>query len=593
VLGSDAVWLAVAGGVALVGVALGVAAPGALTRLWDAYTSAGPLTGPALQVAAVFVGRFLLQWLSSSLLVSASESGAGKVREHLLAHLLEQDMAYFDGHDTAGLVALLTDDVKELRDAVRAVVGEGLVGVAHCVGTVVSLAATSPPLTAALAAALPIMLAIGNGYGARLRDLSRRNQELQGVTAAVASESLGHIRTVRAFTGEAEEVRKFGAAHAASSAASARLGNEITAFRGLVTGGLTALGGVVLALGGRLVAAGSLTTSALAAFLAQTFSLERSLEELSVVGSRLLRASGTASRVTAALAETPVVNVTGGVRWPRLVGDLRLDGVSFAYPTRPAATVLRDVSLALPAGRVTAICGPSGGGKSTIAALLLGFYAPTAGGSGGGGGGRVLVDGRPLNTVDLAWYRGQVAYVPQDAAMFNGTIRDNILYGNHGANAGEVEAAARAAHAWDFIQGLPAGLDTRVGERGVALSGGQRQRVALARALLRNPRILILDEYSSALDAEAEAVVQTALAEKFQDRTVLIIAHRLSTIAAADRIYVVGKGTVLEAGDHDSLLAAGGVYAKLVQRQRDSGKAPEAVNVEAAWPTATANCDAP
>jgi ATP-binding cassette subfamily B (MDR/TAP) protein 8 len=464
----DVVLIIVAGGLSIACVALGLMIPSIMGSFWDAFKSADATWLAAAQLGAVLVAKFLLQTIASSLLAFSTEAMASAMRQDLFARLLEFDMGFFDSTEIADLVSILTGDIKEIRDALRAVVGEGVPAVAHCIGAVASLLATSAKLTAGLVGVLPPMIAIGNLYAGRLRKLSRKNQTLQAKTGAIASESLSNIRTVRAFTGEAEEAHRYQAAQAASSSSSVWLGAEISLFKAVVGFGLSAFAGGVLWWGSTLVQRGEMTNTGLAAFLGQAMSLERALEGISEISSKVVKAQGTAQRVSGTLDIVPCVNRRGGRTWPNVHGDINVDSVTFAYPGRPRVPVLRDVSLQLPAGKVVALCGASGSGKSTIASLLLGFYRPQRGG--------VSLDGENLSDVDLHWYRSKTAYVSQEAPMFNTTIRGNILYGKHEATDEELRRACDAAHIGEFVQHLPLGLDTPVGERGVSLSGGASMR---------------------------------------------------------------------------------------------------------------------
>ena len=283
------------------------------------------------------------------------------------------------------------------------------------------------------------------------------------------------------------------------------------------------------------------------------------LGTLADIWAEAMRGLGAAERVFDLTARKPEMPVSGGRRLDRVKGRVAYEGVQFRYPTRPDVEVLSGIDLAVEPGQVVALVGPSGGGKSTMGALLSRLYDPTA--------GRVTLDGDDLRDLDPAWLRRLVGVVSQEPVLFSTTIADNVRYGRPEATDAEVREALRAANAENFVVGFPDGLATKVGERGQQLSGGQKQRIAIARALLKDPRILLLDEATSALDAESEALVQDALTKLMKGRTSVVIAHRLSTVIGADRVVVVDGGQVVEAGTHAELLARGGVYARLVEKQ--------------------------
>jgi ABC-type multidrug transport system fused ATPase/permease subunit len=560
------VWvLGLAGGLIVAGTLLGVMSPAALGAVFDAFSVGGPVIGPALKLAALMIGKLAFDLFGSILLTNACEDIANSMRRDAFARLLHADVAFFDEAQTAALVSQLQDGVKDVRDTLRTVVGEGVPAAARVVGGAVSLLVLSPKLTVILGAVMSPLFVLGDRLGARLRKLARNSQEAQARTSSRAQETFFNIRAVRAMTGEQMEAEKYSVLLDTSSGISRKIGYEINGFRTLVSIGVAALAALVVGTGSYL----EMSKGDITAFMFQTMGLESALKSISIVSAKLARASGAVNHVSDLLELEPVVNKRGGYIPPRIDGDVIFEHVSFAYPGRPHAPVLRDISLHCPPGKTVALVGTSGAGKSTIASLLLGFYNPSA--------GRVSIDGVPLQLMDMHHLRQHTAFVPQEPLLFNCSIRDNVRYGKPDATEEEIERACKLAHCSDFIGTLPKGLDTFVGERGVALSGGQRQRLMIARALLRDPKILILDEYSSQQDAQSEGKVAAALASLTKGRTTIIIAHRMATIQAADLIYVLSHGRVVESGNHAQLLARNGMYAELVRRQQGSADVEDAM----------------
>ena len=545
----------------LIGSGLGLASPKLIGALIDGI-NAGEGTGGINQTVGVlmlvFVGMGIATSLRSYLFTVSGERVVTWLRRDLFRSLIRQEIGFFDAQRTGELTNRLAADTTVLQNAVTVNVSMALRFVVTVIGAVIILAWSNWKLTLVMLAIVPIVALGGGFYGRALRKVSRKAQDSLAAAPAVAEEGLAGVRTVRAFAREEQESLRYGAAVQEAFLIAKTRARLYGGFTGLMTfAGYGAIGGV-LWYGGRLVAAGEMSFGDLTSFLLYTFTLAFGISALSGLWGDFAKAIGASERVFELLDRVPTVG--GGTQQLATVGGhVRMEGVVFRYPTRDDVTVLDGMDLQLEPGRVVALVGPSGGGKSTVAALLSRFYDPNE--------GRLLLDGVPYTELDPNWLREQVGVVSQEPLLFASSILENIRYGRPGASKAEVEAAAQAANAHDFISSFPQGYDTLVGERGVRLSGGQKQRVAIARAVLKDPRVLILDEATSALDAESEHLVQEALDRLMTGRTTLVIAHRLSTVRDADRVLVIDGGRVAQAGTHDELVAQEGLYRKLVERQ--------------------------
>jgi len=565
-------WPALAGGTVFlaIGSAAGLVYPQAMRLVLDGATGQGRATvlgppGPslvgraALAMAALAVVQGAAISLRYLLFTIAGERVVTRLRRDLFRKVLDQEIAFFDERRTGELVSRLAADTEALQSAVSTSISMALRNLASALGGVAFLAWTSPRLTVLMLAVVPAVAVGAVVYGWRIRRLSREAQDALAKAGEVAEESIAGIRTVRSFDAEEREAGRYAAAvERVFQLARRRAVAGGTFMAGAATAAYLAVA-VVLWYGGKLVMAGSLTVGALTSFLVYTLIVAFSLGALADLWASVMKAAGAAERIFELSDRVPAMPPAGGAAPARVEGRLALDRVEFAYPSRGDVPVLRRIELELAPGEVVALVGPSGAGKSTVAALVGRLYDPSA--------GAVRLDGRDLRELDPRWLRRQVGVVAQEPILFSASVADNIRYGRESASDAEVEAAARAANAHDFVSRFPRGYATPVGERGVQLSGGQKQRIAIARAVLKDPRVLILDEATSALDAESEALVQEALERLMRGRTVLVIAHRLSTVRGADRVVVLEEGRVVQSGSHARLLDEDGPYRRLVERQ--------------------------
>ncbi|OLL52668.1 ABC transporter transmembrane domain-containing protein [Bartonella henselae] len=514
--------------------------------------------------ALLFVLALLLALASACryyCVITLGERIVADLRRDIFVHIMKLSPAFFDRSHSGELVSRLLTDTTQIKLAVGSTASTALRHLIVVIGAIVMMVITNAKLSSLVLLAIPFVAIPLVVFGRKVRTRTRAAQDRIADANALATEQVSAIRTVQAFTAEKLVSKRFSqlverAFQTARS--SVILRSFFTGFAiFLVFGSVVA----VLWIGSRDVLNGTMTGGALGQFVLYAVFGASTFAQLSELGAELIQAAGAAERLAELLQEQPTIlapKAPSPLAKP-VQGALVFDQVDFTYPSRPQEKILRSLSFSVKPGETVAFVGASGAGKSTLFSLILRFYDPIS--------GQIRFDGVEINRLSLQDLRSSISYVPQDVAIFDGTLRDNIVFGNGNMTEEQIIAAAKAANALEFIEALPNGLDTEVGERGIMLSGGQKQRIGIARAILRNAPLLLLDEATSALDANSEKLVQEALEELMQNRTTLVIAHRLATILKADRILVMEKGALVEEGTHAELVAQNGVYAYLAKLQ--------------------------
>ncbi|MBU6166600.1 MAG: ATP-binding cassette domain-containing protein [Alphaproteobacteria bacterium] len=524
--------------------------PATITPFFAAFLGLVVLLGLATAVRFYFV-----TWIG--------ERVVADLRTAVQRHLLTLDPVFFEENRPAEIASRITSDTAIIEQVVATSASLALRNSVMGIGGIGYMFWVSPRLTLLMLLVIPLTMGPILILGRRVRDISRASQDRVADIGTMVSEVLGAIRIVQAFTQEAREAARFGAAVERTFDTARRR----IRLRAIMTASIITLvfGAITLVLwqGALDVIDGTLSGGSIAAFVFAAAIVAGAFGTLTEVYGDFMRAAGASGRMEELLAARPQIRAPAAVtalpQPPQ--GRLELRDIRFHYPSKPDVAALKGFTLAIEPGETVAVVGPSGAGKSTLFQLVQRFYDPEA--------GSITIDGVAYTAADPHAIRSRLAVVPQETVIFAASAMDNIRYGRPDASEAEVWAAAQAAHADLFLKELPDGIHSYLGESGTRLSGGQRQRIAIARAILRNAPILLLDEATSALDAESERLVQAALDELMKHRTTLVIAHRLATVRGANRIVVMDKGRIVATGTHDSLMAAGGLYARLAKLQFD------------------------
>jgi len=536
---------------------------GELVSAGNKGTLGAQLNNIALLLAGVLILQAIFLYFRTVLFVNVTEKTLASLRQFTFNHLIKLPITFFDKRRVGELNSRISSDISLLQETLTTTLADFIRQLVIVIGGTILLAYISIKLTFFMLAILPAVVLLAYFFGRFIRKYSKKAQHEVAESNTIVEETLQGIKSVKSYTNEFFESYRY----QDKTREIARLGIKGGKYRGafssfLVLGLFGSLVAVVWR-GSILLAAGEFESGALFSFVLYSGFIGGNIGGMASVYTQIQRFLG-ATEDLFEIFETeiePIIEIQALKPGDKLSGRIQFENLSFTYPSRQEEQVLNNLSFSIESDQLVALVGPSGAGKSTIASLLLKMYEPSH--------GKILFDDKDSREIDFSFLRRQIGLVPQDIFLFGGSIFENIAYGNPSATADEISEAARQANAWEFIERFPEGLDTIVGERGTQLSGGQRQRIAIARAILKNPKILILDEATSSLDSESEKLVQDALEKLMQGRTSIVIAHRLATIRKADQIIVLDKGMIAEQGTHQQLIARpDGIYQNLLNLQR-------------------------
>ncbi|MES2738734.1 MAG: ABC transporter ATP-binding protein [Verrucomicrobiota bacterium] len=510
-------------------------------------------------LAAIVTAQAFIAFWRIMLFAKASERALATLRRETFSRIIRLPMSTLNARRVGELASRLANDVESMRETLVVAIPMFIRHSVMLLGSLILVLQISVKLALVMIATIPVVIIMIAIFGARIRKLTRKAQDDLASTQVVVEESLQSIISVKAFANEAHEMARYNQNLGNFLTTAIRAAAPRAAFVAFIIFAFSLALIVVTWVALRMLSEGQISSKDLTQFAAFSAVIASSVGQFSELITQIQRTLGATDRVREILLE-PTEPEAPDAPKVRFKGEIEMQDICFAYPTRPEAPVLREFSLQAKAGQRIALVGPSGSGKTTSISLLYRFYEPTS--------GRILVDGQPISGMALPTLRKNLALVPQEVLLFGGSIRENIAYGKPDATEAEIIEAAKKANAHLFVEKLPEGYDTLVGERGTQLSGGQRQRIAIARAILADPAILILDEATSSLDAESERLVQDALDKLMENRTSIIIAHRLSTVRRCDQILVLSAGTIVERGTHEELVAKeGSLYGTLARLQ--------------------------
>lgn len=515
----------------------------------------------AMALVVLFILQGVFSYFRVVTFAHVSERGLAGLRKDVFNKLLTLPVAFFEGNKSGEVISRVTGDVEKLYSTFSVSLAEFLRQVIILISGILFLVFTTPKLALMMLFTFPVIVVGAMIFGRIIQRLSRKRQDVLASSNDIIADSLQAMPIIKAFTNEWKESNRFAESMDRVIDVSLKFAHRRALFAAFII--MVLFGGLFLIIwqGALMIQNDEITAGGLVSFVAYTAIIGASIAGLGTFYTEILSALGATERVREILNDSSelAINKVGADRVSYAHVNLDLDHVSFSYPSRSDVEVLHDVTFSIASGETVALVGPSGAGKSTIIQLLLRFYHDYR--------GSIRLNGKEIKEIETLEYRSLFAFVPQEVILFSGTIAENIHYGNLDASKEDILQAATQAHAMEFIERFPDGLDTIIGERGVRLSGGQRQRLAIARAILNDPLILILDEATSNLDSESEGYVQEALSNLMKGRTSIVIAHRLSTIQNADKIIVLDEGRVVEKGSHDELLATQGLYSHLVALQ--------------------------